>query len=110
MPGAREDRHRFDLEGGTVALDFVNTVSGMRGAGNPRDRLLGYGDIVYWAEQADLIDGAGAAALYARGGRGPGRAAPAVTAAIRRREGLHEVVLAAIDGRETPPDALDVLN
>src|SRR3954467_10100975 len=102
MRGAREDHHRFELEGGTVALDFVNTVSGMRGAGNPRDRLLGYADIVYWAEQVDLIDAAGAAALYARAGREPGRAAAAFTAAIRRREALHDVVLAALDRRETP--------
>src|SRR5438046_1025129 len=35
MAGAREERHLFELDGGTVALDFVNTVSGMRGLRRP---------------------------------------------------------------------------
>jgi len=110
MPGARAERHRFDLEGGTVALDFVNTVSGMRRSANPRDRLLGYEDLVYWAEQVGLIDGAQASALYQRADREPDRAARAHAAAIRYREALHDVVLAAVDGQPTPPAALEVVN
>src|SRR5438270_478076 len=39
MAGAREEGHRFDLDGGTVSLDFVNTVSGMRDSANSRNRL-----------------------------------------------------------------------
>jgi predicted RNA-binding Zn ribbon-like protein len=110
MPGAREEKHRFDLEGGTVALDFVNTVSGMRGAENPRDRLAAYADVVYWAEQVGLIDGREAARLYALSERHPHRAAAAHQEAIRRREALHDVVLSAIDGRKTPLAALEVVN
>ena len=64
MAGAREDRHQFEQDGGTISLDFVNTVSGMRGEANPRDRLQGYADIVYWAEQVRLIDSRRAAELY----------------------------------------------
>jgi predicted RNA-binding Zn ribbon-like protein len=110
VPGAREDRHRFDLEGGTVALDFVNTVSGMRGSGNPRDRLLGYADIVYWAEQAGVIDATQAADLDARAERQPGRAAAAFAEAIRRREALHDLVLAAVDAQKSPAAALEIVN
>ena len=110
MPGAREDRHRFELDGGTVALDFVNTVSGMRSGGNPRDRLAGYPDVVYWAEQVGLIDPRRAVELYALAEREPGRAAAAFAEAIRRREALHDVVLSAIEGRAPPDAGLEIVN
>ena len=110
MPGAREDRHQFELDGGTVALDFVNTVSGMRSGGNPRDRLAGYPDVVYWAEQVGLIDSRRAADLYALAEREPERAAAAFGEAIRRREALHDVVLSAIEGRAAPDAGLEIVN
>ena len=110
MLGAREAKHRFELEGGTIALDFVNTVSGMRGGANPRDRLTGYPDIVFWAEQVGLIDAGQANMLYGEAERHPQRAAAAYAEAIRRREALHDVVLSAIDGQPTPKGALDTLN
>src|SRR4051812_33435405 len=110
MAGAREEGHRFELDGGTVSLDFVNTVSGMRGSTSPRDRLQGFADIVYWAEQVGLVDARAAAVLYVRAGREPARAAEAHRAAIRRREALHDVVLAAIDERPVPSAALETVN
>jgi len=84
MPGAREERHRFELDGGTVALDFVNTVSGMRGGSDPRDRLAGYPDVVYWAEQVGLIESHRAAELYPLAEHEPERAAAAFREAVRR--------------------------
>jgi len=110
MAGAREERHRFDLDGGTVSLDFVNTVSGMRGSTNPRDRLQGFADIVYWAEQVGLTDAREAARLYATAEQEPARAAAAHREAIRRREALHDVVLGAVDARPTPGAALETVN
>jgi len=110
MAGAREDSHRFDLAGGTIALDFVNTVSGMRGGPDPRDRLAGYPDVVYWAEQVGLIDVRQATALYREAERHPQKAAAAYAEAIRRREALHDVVLSAVEGQATPRGALDTLN
>ncbi|HTO98196.1 MAG TPA: ABATE domain-containing protein [Myxococcales bacterium] len=110
MPGAREEKHRFELDGGTVSLDFVNTVSGMRGSPNMRDRLLGYPDLVYWAAQIGLIDARRAKALYAAAGEDQERAAAAHALAIRRREALHDVALAAVDGRPPPAAALETLN
>lgn len=110
MPGARADKHRFELEGGTVSLDFVNTVSGMRGSFNPRDRLLGYGDLVYWAEQVGLVDAKRAAALYGLEAKEPERTLAAFAEAISRREALHDVVLAAVDHKKTSAAALSVVN
>jgi predicted RNA-binding Zn ribbon-like protein len=110
MRGAREDKHRFDLQGGTVALDFVNTVSGMRASASPRDRLQGYPDLLYWAEQVRLVDARRAAALYAIAEREPQRAARAFELAIRRREALHDVTLASVDDLSIPAGALEVVN
>jgi predicted RNA-binding Zn ribbon-like protein len=109
MPSARRDKHVFELDGGTISLDFVNTVSGMRGD-NPRDRLVGYDDLVYWAEQVGLIDSDQAARLYARAEREPAAAAAAFASAIRSREALHDVVLAAVDGRPVPASRLETVN
>jgi predicted RNA-binding Zn ribbon-like protein len=110
MAGAREEGHRFDLDGGTVSLDFVNTVSGMRGSTNPRDRLQGFADAVYWAEQVGLIDAREARRLYGRAEKEPAHAAEAHREAIRRREALHDVVLAAVDARPIPTAALEMVN
>lgn len=109
MPGARAEKFRFDLDGGTVALDFVNTVSGMRGK-RAQERLLGYEDLVYWAEQAGLLDRLGAARFYAESERHPRRAEEAFGRAILTREALNDVVVAAVD-REPPPEtALAIVN
>src|SRR5436190_8747075 len=110
MRGARQDRYVFELDGGTIALDFVNTVSGMRGGPHAHDRLAGYDDLVYWAEQVGLIDAAQAARLYERADGEPAAAAKAFASAIRFREALHDVVLAAVDGRAAPAGALETVN
>ena len=110
MLGAWEEKHQFELDGGTVALDFVNTVSGMRSSGSPRDRLQAYPDLVYWAEQVGLLDAKRAAPLYALAEDAAQRAAASFALAIRRREALHDVTLAAIDGRPTPEAALEIVN
>src|SRR2546426_10059579 len=103
MPGAREERHLFEFDGGTISLDFVNTVSGMRGGNDPRDRVLTYPDLVYWAAQIGLIDDPQAAKLYDRAEREPGRAAHAHAEAIPRPQAPPDVVLAA--GAEPPAPA-----
>src|SRR6266478_2311958 len=82
----------------------------MRGEGNPRDRLEGYADIVYWAEQVGLIHSRRVAELYRAAEQSPQRAAAAHRLTIERREALHDVVLSAIDGGSTPAAALDTLN
>lgn len=110
MAGAREESHEFEFDGGTVSLDFVNTVNGMRGGNDPRDRILAYPDLVYWAEQIGLIESRQAADLYERAELEPGRAANAHAEAIRRREALHDVVLAAVDERPPPEAALETVN
>lgn len=109
MAGALADKFKFDLDGGTVALDFVNTVSGMRGF-EPREHLFEYGDLVYWAQQAGLVDRRRAAALHAEAARHPRRAAEAFARAIAFREALQAVAAASISGAAPPQAALAAVN
>lgn len=109
MAGARAENHRFDFDGGTVALDFVNTVSGLRGV-DPRERIQGYEDLVYWALQAGLIDPEQGQRLYAEAQKHPRKAAEAHGRAIAAREHLHEVVMAAAAKKPAPARALEGVN
>jgi predicted RNA-binding Zn ribbon-like protein len=102
VPGARALKHRFDLDGGTVALDFVNTVGGMRGTA-PEEHLSDFGDLVYWAEQAGLLDKRAKAKL-------PEHAPRAYAEAIRLREALNDVVVASLEGHPPPASALAAVN
>ncbi len=45
---------RFEFIGGSVCLDFTNTVGGVRG-GHFREGLMRYTDLVRWSRQAVLL-------------------------------------------------------
>src|SRR5438552_9387335 len=109
MPGALAERHIFELDGGTLALDFVNTVSGLRPT-RPLEKLLGYEDLVYWAEQVGLLAAPQAAKLHNMRKLEPGRAERAFKWAVTVREALHDVFLASIEHRPPPLEALGALN
>src|SRR4051812_42960031 len=107
--GAFTDKFRFDLDGGRVSLDFVNTVSGLREIA-PREKLTDYRDLVWWAQQTGLLDRKRAAELYADAERHPQRADAAFIEAIRAREALNAVILAAIGKKPAPDWALERVN
>jgi predicted RNA-binding Zn ribbon-like protein len=109
MAGARAEKHQFELDGGTVALDFVNTVSGMRGTA-PKEWLLEFADLVYWAEQVRLLDRRAAARLYKEAEAHPAAAAGQLRQALALREAFHDLVHAAIDGKVPPAAALAAVN
>jgi predicted RNA-binding Zn ribbon-like protein len=93
------ERHPFDFAGGTLALDFVNTVSGMRDF-NPIERLPGWAELVEWAEQAGLL----------KSGHQPRGSPEALAQAIAVREALHDVVVCSLEQREPDPEPLAELN
>lgn len=107
--GASAEQLRYDFDGGTISLDFVNTVGGMRETA-PRESLEGWADLVYWAEQAGLLDPAQARERQQFGREHPQAAARAFREAIELREALNDVVIAAIGRRELPPRPLALLN
>jgi predicted RNA-binding Zn ribbon-like protein len=103
--GMRPTAPVFDLSGGALCLDFVNTVGGHR-ALRPREMLRGYGDLLAWARQAGVLTPAEATRLAARASREPRRAVAALGRARAARERLYRVFAARAAGAE--PAAADL--
>jgi predicted RNA-binding Zn ribbon-like protein len=100
-----EHRHVFDLLGGRLAIDFVNTVSGKR-LREPIERLNDYADLLSWAEQVGIVSGATGKSLR-RSAREHSRAADAVLERAKEfREALFRIFRAVAEkGR---PDKTDL--
>jgi len=99
------------LEGGHLALDFVNTVGGLRDEPpSPQDELLvGYEDLLAWCVRLGLISAAVGARLSSTATddeRGARRT-------LRRAHELRELIYATFrpiaDGGEPPAELLDEL-
>ena len=99
----------FELLGGRLCLDFVNTVSGERGA-DARDRLRDYAGLLSWGRQSGAVAETQARRLLAEARRRPADAERAFRDAIALREALYEVFLAFAQGREPGKAGLDVVN
>jgi predicted RNA-binding Zn ribbon-like protein len=95
----------FELTGGRLAVDFVNTVGGMRGV-VPKEHLHTYGDLVDFARQAGALDEARARRLLVEARRRPGEADSVLRASVLLREALFRIFLAR--ARDTAPEAADV--
>src|SRR6266851_4063029 len=80
--------YRFEFVGGEPCLDFTNTVGGDRRT-TPTEHLHGYGDLVAWARQGELLAPAQARALLLRAQREPEAAAEALRAAVELLAGDH---------------------
>lgn len=90
---------RFQFVGGSLALDFVNTVGDR--LGRPRDTLRSLEDVGTWASQARLLRRV--RGLEASRPRDLGRV-------IAARERLYGLLLASVKGRSAPSDGLAWLN
>jgi predicted RNA-binding Zn ribbon-like protein len=87
----------FDLIGGALCLDFVNTGSARR-EGPFRERLHAYGDLVSWAERVELVTESEAADLRQRAAAEPARAAAVVKRARELREAIYRAFSARVQG------------
>ncbi len=99
----------FELTGGDLCLDFVNTVI-RRPTPEPEDLLATYADLVRWAEAAGSVSPGEGADLRRRARKEPGMAEGALREARRFRETLFALFHAAATGAPAPPEALDHLN
>ncbi|HET7756626.1 MAG TPA: ABATE domain-containing protein [Steroidobacteraceae bacterium] len=97
----------FDLSGGHVALDLVNSLDHRFGGEGPADRLERYGELLRFAEQTGLLDRAGARRLERSVDAGAGTRA--VRSARELREALAATLYGRIDGRAPPAGALATL-
>ncbi|HKD52889.1 MAG TPA: CGNR zinc finger domain-containing protein [Steroidobacteraceae bacterium] len=87
----------FDLSGGHPVLDFVNSLDNRFARHGPVELLGGYGDLLRFAEQSQLLD-AQCARLLARSVN-PAAAARALRAARELREALAAVLYGHLEGR-----------
>jgi predicted RNA-binding Zn ribbon-like protein len=99
------------LEGGHVALDFVNTVGGLRSEPpRPADELLlSYEDVTIWSARLGLISERDAGSLRATARRDEKAAKRALGRAIELRELLDGIFRTLADGSEPPAELLDRL-
>ena len=96
----------FELVGGKLSLDFVNTFDGSRDTGNGREKLTSYADLVSWSRQAGIITNGEAKSLLREAARRPREAAEVLEQAIALREMIYRIFRAVIRGRS--PDKADL--
>lgn len=95
----------FDLCGGDLALDFVNTMGGLRVV-KENEHLTGYEELIRFTLQAGAIGKPTAARALAQAAATPRRASQALAEAIALREALHAVLLSAIEKKPIDQAAL----
>ncbi len=99
----------FDLSGGHLALDFANTVGGMRGV-KAREHLRDYADLVAFGQQSGALPELQVARIAAEAWRRPEEATAALAAAVALREALYRIFLDRAEGRRPRSVDLDTLN
>lgn len=113
MPGAplsrsASPRHVFELTGGSLCLDFVNTLED-----RPRgieEHVSSYEDVLEWARQTQAIGKADLGELAHRAGAEPRRASAVLRRALALRERLYRIFSALAAGESPPEDDLEGLN
>ena len=96
----------FQLIGGHVALDFVNTVDWRADPTRRRDLLVTFEDLLAWAKASTLLGTAELRAMRTAARRDEAAATRSLGRARRLREVLARVLAAA--GRNTRPPDRDV--
>lgn len=105
----RERPPRFDLIGGDVCLDFINTLDD-RHTGNPKELLKSYVDLVYFGKDTAILSRVQGDALIEECQRSPIQAEEALLKSKDLRETLHDVFWAVIQKHIVPRVALARLN
>jgi len=100
--------HQFELSGGALCLDFVNTVGDRPTFSN--EHLHRYSDLLAWAEQAGVVTGPTSESLEAGSGDAPDERRRVFRRALRLRETLYRL-FSALAADQTPRAGdLDALN
>jgi predicted RNA-binding Zn ribbon-like protein len=99
----------FEYTGGTLPLDFVNTVDG-RANERQKELLTDYERLLQWAEGAEVITAKTGDRLRRLASEAPGQAQSALRHAIQLREAIHDIFSAVVERRGIPGAALAQLN
>jgi predicted RNA-binding Zn ribbon-like protein len=100
---------KFRFVGGSLCLDFCNTVGGKRGV-IARENLHGYPEFMSWVEQAGLATGPGIERLGRLESKRPAEAAATLERALELREAIYRIFLAIAEAQRPRGTDLAVLN
>jgi predicted RNA-binding Zn ribbon-like protein len=100
---------QFDLIGGSVPLDFINTYDD-RFSHEPKELLKSYADLVRFAEDTHILEPAHADHLAQLSQDSARDADRALHAAIELREAIFTVIWAMVTKKPVPRPALRKLN
>jgi predicted RNA-binding Zn ribbon-like protein len=98
--------------GGSLCLDFVNTVGGradQRAYTVLRDKLPTFDDLLTWSRLAGLVSQAEVLRLVRRAAGNPKEAAVVLKRAATLREGLYRIFRSVVDGRRTVRNDIAIL-
>jgi predicted RNA-binding Zn ribbon-like protein len=99
---------RFDLIGGDVCLDFVNTLDDRYT--QPKELLTNYIDLVRFGEDTGVLSSLQVDRLFERGQANPDQAQEVLNWGRELREAIHDIFRAVMDHQAVPPLALAKLN
>jgi predicted RNA-binding Zn ribbon-like protein len=105
----RRQAPKFELIGGNVCLDFINTLDD-RPSGKPKELLTNYYDLTRFGEETGILTSSRLDFLNERIPLVPDKAREAVRRARNLREALHDIFSAVMKKQTAPRWAMDRLN
>jgi predicted RNA-binding Zn ribbon-like protein len=106
---ARRQAPKFELVGGNVCLDFVNTLDD-RPSDKPKELLTNYYELARFGEDTGILRPEQLDYFFGRVHMAPDQAAEAVRRARNLREALHDIFWAVMRKQTVPQPAMDRLN
>jgi predicted RNA-binding Zn ribbon-like protein len=100
---------RFDLVGGALCLDFLNTLDD-RYTSEPKELLKTYVDLARFAEDTGILRATEVDRLLTRSQLSPQAGQDALSAAIEMREAMYAVFWAKVNRKPAPRSELIKLN
>ena len=107
-PGRRQPP-KFELIGGNVGLDFVNTLDD-RPSARPKELLTNYYDLARFGEDTGILTPAQLDYFYERVHLAADETGGAMRRARNLREALHDIFSAVMNKQSVPQRAMDLLN
>jgi len=105
----RRQPPKFELIGGNVCLDFVNTLDN-RPSAQPKELLKNYYELARFGEDTGILTPAQLDLFYDRAHLAPDETKEAMRRAINLRESLHAIFMAVLNKQKAPQLAMDRLN
>jgi predicted RNA-binding Zn ribbon-like protein len=109
MVDSKKDSGSLKLLGGSLCLDFVNTVD-WRGTENPREFLNCYHDLVLWSRHVGIIADPQAEFLFQTAAGLKSEAETVLHRALALRDVLYRIFSAVIEGRKPANKDLAAFN